>query len=244
MTTIDWVDASTRGRIPIILQAPIDPGTMMFVIDAVYFKGSWSQKFDASRTRDETFHAPAGDTTVPTMHVHAELPYCDSAEFEGVDLPYGEGWFRMMVLVPNDGFTVDDLVAGMTPEGWAAKVGCFRTEAGDLAMPKFVFEYETKLKEVLRALGMGVAFDPVAADFTGISDTDDLHITEVKHKTWVRVDEEGTEAAAVTSVEFGVTSAGPTPFDLRVDRPFVFAIHDTHSGAVLFIGKMVEPRFE
>ncbi|MBI5487342.1 MAG: serpin family protein [Deltaproteobacteria bacterium] len=238
----DWVDESTRGRITSIIAPPIDGAAVMFLINAVYFKGSWSQRFDASLTRDETFHAPAADATVPMMNVHAELPYCSSAEFLGVDLPYGEGWFRMMVLVPQPGLAVDDLVALMTPEGWAGAAACFRTIEGDLAMPKFIFEYSTSLNEVLGALGMGIAFTD-AADFTGISAAGGLSISEVKHKTWVRVDEEGTEAAAATSVGIVITSEPPT-FDLRVDRPFVFAIHDTHSGALLFIGKMVEPRFE
>ena len=122
VTTINgWVDDSTNGLIDAIIAPPIDATTMLFVINAVYFKGSWTQRFDASRTRTEAFHAPSGDMDVPMMHVEADLPFCESVDFRGVDLPYGRGDFRMMILLPQYGSDLETLTAALTPENWAGR---------------------------------------------------------------------------------------------------------------------------
>ena len=132
---------------------------------------------------------------------------------------------------------LDSVMAQLTDENWRSWLGQFETRDLALQIPKFEIEYDKSLKDVLSALGMGVAFSDFA-DFTGINRQGNLKITEVKHKTYVKVDEEGTEAAAVTSVEIGLTSA---PSSFTVDRPFLFVIHENHSGTILFMGKIVDP---
>jgi serpin B len=131
----------------------------------------------------------------------------------------------------------------LNAENWADWTAGFAVEEGYLWMPRFELEYETSLNDVLKALGMEVAFSESQADFAGINPDVQLFISNVKHKTYVKVNEEGTEAAAVTSVEVGVTSV-PEGFYLRFDRPFLFVIQDTHSKALLFVGKIVDPPSE
>jgi serine protease inhibitor len=237
-----WVDENTHGKIEEIVEDPIDAMTVMFLINAIYFKGNWTTEFDPADTQAAPFHAPSGDTSVQMMHLHAELPYMQTEDFEAVNLPYGDGLFSMTVLVPKEGKSVDDLV-GLLGGNWSAWAAGFAVEEGYLWMPRFELEYETSLNDVLKALGMELAFSESMADFSGINPDHQLFISNVKHKTYVKVNEEGTEAAAVTSVEVGVTSA-PEGFYLRVDRPFLFLIHDAHSQALLFVGKIVDPPSE
>ena len=130
-------------------------------------------------------------------------------------------------------------------DNWEQWIGSFSEEPVDLSLPKFKLEYEIKLNDVLKSLGMAVAFDPYQADFSRMyTGPDDLYISKVKHKTFVEVDEEGTEAAAVTSVEVTVTSAGPKGIVMKVDHPFVLVIRENKSQTLLFMGKIVEPILE
>ncbi len=236
-----WVADKTHGKIEEIVDSPIDDNTVMFLINAIYFKGTWTYQFDPADTTDETFHAPDDDKTVKMMHMHGDLSYQQNADFQAVDLPYGHELFSMSVFLPAGGQSVDDLAAALTDENWAAWMEGFAVEEVELSMPRFELEYQQVLNDVLKALGMEVAFSG-AADFTGISPAGDLFISRVKHKTYVKVNEEGTEAAAVTSVEMGNRAA--TPITMRVDRPFLFVIHDKHSKAMLFMGKILDPPSE
>jgi serine protease inhibitor len=239
-----WVKENTHGKIEEIVENPIDAMTVMFLINAIYFKGNWTTEFDPADTQPAPFHAPSGDTSVQMMHMHAELPYMQTEDFEAVNLPYGDGLFSMTVLVPKQGKSVDDLVGLLGGENWSAWMGGFAVEEGYLWMPRFELEYETSLNDVLKALGMELAFSESQADFSGINPNHQLFISNVKHKTYVKVNEEGTEAAAVTSVEVGGVTSAPQGFYLRVDRPFLFAIHDAHSQALLFVGKITDPPSE
>jgi serpin B len=234
-----WVSEKTHGKIDEILES-IDPVVVMILINAVYFKGDWTVQFDKGDTRDGVFHAPAGDETVKMMNMHADLAYLETDTFQAVDLEYGDGLFSMTVLLPKGETAVDDLAADLTAGNWATWKAGFTEQEGDLSMPRFELEYETVLNDVLKALGMEIAFEEGAADFSGIHPTAELFISRVKHKSYVRVDEEGTEAAAVTSVEIGATSV-PQTFVMTVDRPFLFVISDAHSGTLLFVGKIVDP---
>ena len=238
-----WVKEKTHGKIEEIVAKPINAMTVMFLINAIYFKGDWTTEFDPDDTQAAPFHAPEGDTTVQMMHMHEELPYLQTEDFEAVNLPYGGGLFSMTLLLPKEGKSVDELIASLTAENWAAWMAGFAVEEGYLWMPRFELEYETSLNDVLKALGMAAAFSESEADFAGINPGAQLFISNVKHKTYVKVNEEGTEAAAVTSVEVGVTSA-PEGFYLRFDRPFLFVIQDAHSKALLFVGKIVAPPSE
>ena len=162
-----------------------------------------------------------------------------------MDLPYGDGAFSMTVFLPKPGINIDTFIADLSKETWNGWLSNFAKHEVALFLPKFKLEYEIALKEVLKALGMAVAFDPFQADFSKMyTGPDNLYITKVKHKTFVDVNEEGTEAAAVTSVEIGVTSVGPTGIVMRVNHPFVFVIRDNYSQTILFMGKIIEPVLE
>jgi serpin B len=236
-----WVADKTHGKIEEIIDPPISGDTVMFLINAIYFKGTWTYQFDPQDTTDETFHAPAGDKTVKMMHLNGDLSYQQKADFQAVNLPYGHELFSMTVFLPSGGQSVDDLAVRLTGANWAAWMQGFEVEEVDLSLPRFELEYEQVLNDVLIALGMGVAFS-MAADFTGINPAGGLFISAVKHKTYVKVNEEGTEAAAVTSVE--ISKGVSTPITMRIDRPFLFVIHDKHSKAMLFMGKIVDPPSE
>ena len=238
-----WVAAKTHDKILAIVEAPIDPNTVMFLINAIYFKGNWTYQFDPEDTQPAPFHAPAGDTTVQLMYVHGDLPCYETGRFLAVDLPYGAEKFSMTIFLPKPEVDLDTLVAELDSQNWANWQAAFAVREAEVFLPRFELEYESSLDDVLTALGMGAAFAG-DADFTGINPDGGLFISEVKHKTYVRVNEEGTEAAAVTSVEMGRRIGMPTVFMLRADRPFLFVIHDSHSKALLFMGKMVEPPSE
>ncbi len=151
----------------------------------------------------------------------------------------------MTILLPKQGLDVNSLITQFNRENWADWVSSFSEGTVDLTLPKFKLEYEIKLNEVLQSLGMAIAFSPGQADFSRMySGPQDLYISKVKHKTFVEVDEEGTEAAAVTSVEVTVTSAGPKGIEMKVDHPFVFIIRENRSQTLLFMGKILEPTLE
>jgi len=241
-----WVDESTNGKIEEIVDSPIHPLTVMFLINAIYFKGTWKYEFDEQDTRSETFYLIDGsESACQMMQQEATLAYYENNDFQVVDLPYGNGKYSMTVLLPAQDKNIDELIAELNDSNWNEWMGNLSQEEIELYLPKFTVEYEIKLNDVLKAMGMEVAFDSVQADFTRMYDADqtigNLYIHEVKHKTFVEVNEEGTEAAAVTSVEMRLTSAGPY---MRVNRPFIFAIRENHSGSILFAGKIVEPTYE
>jgi serpin B len=240
-TINNWVAESTHDKIEKIVDDPISDHLVMFLINAIYFKGDWTYQFDKKDTYDGEFNTLSGTKTVPTMHLHQELDYVENEDFQAVSLPYGDGFFSMMVILPKPEKDIDSLISEMSPENWITWQSQLVSQEGYLYLPKFELEFEASLKEVLKAMGMEIAFNEIEADFTGMSPLTDLFISDVKHKTYVKVDEEGTEAAAVTSVEVGITSM-PEGFQMRVDRPFIFVIFDKHTDALLFMGKIVEPK--
>jgi serine protease inhibitor len=236
-----WASERTRGRIPTIVEPPIDPLTVMFLINAIYFKGDWREKFEVGRTRSETFHGVAGEGSVPLMRRDGNFRYRETATLQVVDLPYGGDAFSMTVVLPREGVELADVQRSMDPGSWDALVSGMAVSEGTVLLPRFRMEYRRDLNEDLQALGMTDAFDPGRADFTGMSGDaleQGLHVTRVLQKTFVSVDEEGTEAAAVTSVEMGVTSL-PQRFTFRADRPFLFVIRERLSGTLLFAGVIV-----
>ncbi|MFH1942131.1 MAG: serpin family protein [bacterium] len=238
-----WVSDNTQGKIEEIVQPPINPLTVMFLINAIYFKATWTVEFDPSKTTDDTFAKPDGsDIPVKMMRLRETLSYFETDDFQAVDLPYGEGKFSMTVILPKEARTVDELIREITSEKVSAWASSFNKKDVLLHLPKFKLEYDKKLNDILTALGMGVAFEAGRADFTRINPDVDLFISNVKHKTFVEVDEEGTEAAAATVVEITLTSAGGNPQFLMIcNRPFIFLIREHHSNTILFIGKIVAP---
>ncbi len=232
----EWVRTATRGRIEDIVPEVIPSAVVMYLINAIYFKGSWTLQFDPSDTRAEPFQLDDGSTrTVPLMTLRRDLPYQENDRFQAVDLPYGGRAFSMTLLLPRRGVSVDDLAASLDAGEWESIATGFRDTDVRLSLPRFRMAYERTLNDDLHALGMVDAFGP-SADFSRLSPAG-VWISEVKQKSWVDVNEEGTEAAAATVVTV-VESAG---IELRADRPFLFFIRERLSGTILFAGKLATP---
>lgn len=234
-----WVSDNTRGRIPKIIDE-IKPEHVMFLVNAIYFKGTWTYRFDPAQTKDDWFTTAGGaQKAVKMMHQKAgKHRFFSNQTFQAIDLPYGDAGFSMTILLPHRGVSLDSLIAAFSPEEWAGWMNGFANHEMALAMPRFKLTFDITLNEILKKMGMAIAFTE-AADFTAMYQPGVLLISDVKHKTFVEVDEEGTEAAAVTSVGVAVRSVPPS---LRIDRPFLFAIRDSHSQTVLFIGKIEYPQ--
>jgi serine protease inhibitor len=237
-----WVDRSTNGRISEIVDAPIPRDAVMYLINAIYFRGDWQQRFDRNLTQEAQFtRADGSTTTVPMMAREGGFQYYADGDVEVAELRYGRGAFVMNIVLPREGRTVDEVIETLDDARWQSWIGGLRETDMHLRMPKFRLEYETIMNEPLVALGMASAFGRTGdTDFTGLSPHGrDLYISTVKQKTFINVDEEGTEAAAVTSVEVRVVSMPPT---MMVDRPFLVVIRERFGGAILFIGKIGDPR--
>ena len=234
----DWVSKATSKKIPTIID-DFDGDEVMFLINAIYFKGIWQNQFDKSKTSSAPFHALDGTTpSVQLMSQMEQLRRGFGSDYEAIDRPYGNSAFTMMVVLPKQGVDINAFSDNLTEEKWRAiDAAMTRGEVG-IALPKFKLEWKKNLNDQLKALGMSVAFDDINADFSRMSaSSTPLVISDVIQKTYVDVDEEGTEAAAVTSVGVVPTSSPPT---IRVDRPFIFAIRERLSGTILFIGKITK----
>ncbi|HUE96575.1 MAG TPA: serpin family protein [Longimicrobiaceae bacterium] len=235
-----WVRDRTGGRIPTILEK-IGRDDVMYLINAIYFKGEWREQFDPSRTTAAQFRTLDGrDVPVQMMSADRTIRYAWAPDFQAVDLPYGNGAFTMTVLLPREGKTVEEIVAQLDAGRWSETVDGFVEQRLMLQMPRFRLEYEKELNQALMELGIERAFQPGGADFSRMSAQagTDLYISAVLHKTFVEVDEKGTEAAAATKTTIGVVSAPP---QVRIDRPFAFAIRERFSGAILFLGRVGDP---
>jgi len=238
-----WVAEATEGLIDGIVDPPIDPMIVAYLINAIYFEGDWTVQFDPADTRPGEFRREDGTTvTAPFMHLSEEtFPFSWTPDYIAVELPYGGEAFAMTLVVPTGEAGLAGFVDGLDPDAWRTIVAGLAPTEAMVAVPKFRLEYEKVLNDVLVALGMGPAFDPFAADFTRMHRDAlalQLHISEVKQKAFVEVDEKGTKAAAVTSVGMGATSAPPY---FAADRPFLFVIRERLSGTVLFTGLVHDP---
>jgi len=234
-----WVNEKTMGKIEEIIDR-IDPSAVMFLINALYFKATWTYEFDPENTKDEVFKLEDG-TQKPCklMVLDGNFNCYQDENLLAMELPYGVGDYSMTIILPQHGIAIDDVIGSFNQENWDHWNSQFTEKAAQVHLPKFKLEYELELKEVLTALGMGVAFHG-GADFTGINSDAALYISRVLHKTFIDVNEEGTEAAAVTVVEMRDFSS----YNMRVDRPFAFIISEKNSGTILFMGKVMDPILE
>jgi serine protease inhibitor len=236
----DWVADATRGRITDLV-AGLDPLDWLLLINALYFKADWTHAFDEGRTADWEFTRPDGSRVpVRMMSQRAKFrAYRTDAGHELVRLPYGSGRFEMVLALPAWGTDLPELTAALTGEslrGWLANE---RWSESEVMLPRFRMEWEGSLAEPLKALGMEIPFDPQRADFGEIDpEVGDLHVRRILQKTFVEVNERGTEAAAATKVVMGPTSAPPM---VIFDRPFFFAIHDRATQTLLFTGQVTDP---
>ena len=240
-TTInDWVKTGTNGKIDKIVDV-IPPEMVMYLINAIYFKGAWREAFDPRNTAASTFTTDGGQhLQVPMMTRKGGFRAGSLGGTTIVELPYGGDAYAMTIAMPAEGVAIDTFVAGLTPAVWQSLATSVAASTFDLYVPKFKLVWEDELSNELKSLGMREAFEGGVADFSRLSRAEgrNLYVSEVKQKTFVDVNEEGTEAAAVTSVGIGVTSLPP---QIRLDRPFVFAIRERLTGTVVFIGKLVKP---
>lgn len=241
-----WVAEQTEGRIDEMaadLGLP-DPEAALVLMNTVYFLGEWTTQFDPVDTLDQPFTLADGDEAeVPVMHLwEQELEYAERDGYELLRLPYGEdGRYGMEVLLPAPETRLAGLLRTVDAAEWGEAVASLEQRTVDeVALPRFQLEWGSSLNDALTQLGMRPALDPALADFTPMSSAD-LFLDEVVQKTFIQVDEEGTEAAAATGGSMGITSAEP---ELRflVDRPFAFTISDTETGTILFLGAVADPR--
>ncbi|MBM0743429.1 serpin family protein [Phormidium sp. CLA17] len=238
-----WVSQNTRGKIDAIIDS-IDSSDVMFLVNAIYFKGNWSRKFDPQNTALQPFYLPNKQTKQhPMMTQGGEYRYYETSQFQAVSLPYGtKRRMSLYVFLPQSSSSLANFQRNLTAENWEQWMTQFRQRQGSIQVPRFKLEYDVQLKSALSQLGMAEAFSS-RANFSGLSQVP-TKIDEVKHKTFVEVNETGTEAAAVTSIGIRTTSARPIeePFRMRVDRPFFCAIRDDQTGTVLFMGTISNPK--
>ncbi|SFH33628.1 serpin B [Pontibacter chinhatensis] len=234
-----WVKSNTNGKIEKIVEE-VTPRHVLFLVNAIYFKGTWTYPFDKKLTKPGPFRKEDGNTITHdfmTMKNGKYLYFQDQTK-EVIDLPYGNQQYSMTIVMPKADRTVQQVVEELSDANLNSWLSAADTSKLELHMPKFKLEYGKKLNQMLEQQGMGIAFSP-QADFSRMLEGQaGLAISEVMHKTFVEVNEEGTEAAAATSVGMVLTSI---PSSIRIDRPFVFLIREKSSNAILFIGKLMQP---
>lgn len=239
----NWVKENTRGKIDQIVQQ-IQPDDVLFLINAIYFKGKWTKEFDKSQTTERPFYLSDGTQKQhPMMSQSGRYRYYENEKFQAVTLPYGTERLSLYVFLPRKNTTLDAFQQQLAVENWQQWMNQFQMRRGSIQLPRFKFEYDIQLNTALKSLGMEAAFDGSRANFSNMTSAS-VKIDEVKHKTFVEVNEEGTEAAAATSVRATLTSARmpEEPFQMVVDRPFFCAIRDNQTGTVLFMGSIREPK--
>lgn len=229
-----WVDAKTNHLIPEIVQNT--EGQVMYLINAVFFKGAWEIPFNPEQTwRTNFFKQSGGTTQVKMMSMLDTLRYGETDDAEYLDLAYGNGAYSMTLVLPKTSFTTSSVLSALTPESLNRTIETLNAQKVQLYMPRFKVECDFDLVPILKSLGMRQAFTDIA-DFSRISD-EALMISGVKHKTYVEVTEKGTTAAAVTSIGFTTTSFPDYPF-VNFNKPFLFFIRENGSKVILFAGKI------
>ncbi len=241
-TINNWVSAQTEERIKDLIPAGVITAlTRLVLTNAVYFNAAWASPFEELATRDQPFDLLDGtQTTVPMMSQMEAFKYAAGQGYQAVELPYDGNELSMVILLPDaGGFAAFE--ASLDAQRLATILGDLALEQMTLSLPKFTFESAFGLGEVLRQMGMTDAFDPTVADLSGIDGLRDLYIAAVLHKAFVAVDEAGTEAAAATAVVISLTGLPDPGIPVTVDRPFIFLIRDIETGAILFMGRVVNP---
>ena len=247
-----WCDEKTRGMIPTILER-VDPRTVSYLLNAIYFKAEWTSMFEKNETREEVFTTPDGETRVPLMHQNVYMNYLRNDIYAAVSIPYGNGRWMMTVMLPEEGKTTDDVISSLAASGWSTDflknpLREARRYAVDLKLPRFETAFDTDdaggLIELLKGMGIRRAFDGNSAEIPNMCENGNLYISMMKQKAKIKVNEEGSEAAAVTIAELNFLSAvvdtqEPPKATFHANRPFVYLIHEQSSGVILFVGKFM-----
>lgn len=241
-----WVSEKTQGMITELLDR-IPADAILYLVNAIYFKGGWTKEFDPEETRKQDFHICDDRTErVPMMRRSDKFLYFDGAGFKTVSLPYGEGRVSMYLFLPDEDSSLADFHTNLDAENWKSWMGSYKSKRGSVTLPRFKTEYRRLLNGPLMDLGMVRAFHPDDAAFHEMIETPlgNVSISRVIHQAVIEVNEEGTEAAAATAVEMKLTSVRieEDPFVMVFDRPFFFAIRDNRTGSILFMGSIADPR--
>jgi serine protease inhibitor len=234
-----WASQKTNGKIPKVIEA-IQPENVMFLLNALYFKGDWKTQFKPENTIDSPFAlASGGETTVKMMRLSTNMRQAMRTTYLAFELPYGtdDSKYAMTILLPAQNTTADALLNSLSGDDWTQLQKDMKLNKMDIGLPKFTLNYEIKLNSILSTMGMPTAFTD-RADFTKVNEQGNLTLSFIKQNTFVAVDEKGTEAAAVTT---GGVSTTSVQLPTLCDRPFVFVIHEKTSGTVLFVGKIADP---
>jgi serine protease inhibitor len=242
-----WVSSTTNGRIPRILDS-LEPGDRALIVNAVYFKGKWAAAFPAKKPYPATFTPGKGKPfPIKLMSIKRKFDYAETPGWQAVRLPYKGGRLAMLVVLPAASSSLAAFHRKLDELIWNGLRRKLEPREGLVAIPRFTFSRTYELKEPLQELGMGFPFDPSRADFSGMAEgaRGNLYVSKVVQKTFIAVDEEGTEASAATGAGMSLTSLDPDrpkPFRFIADRPFLFAIEDVRDGTILFLGEVQDPR--
>ena len=241
LTINDWVSDQTEGRIEdLIPQGAIDALTRLVLTNAIYFNAAWEYPFDEDITADGPFYLLDGrQVSVPMMKQTESFGYTEGGGYQAVELQYDGNELSMVILLPEAG-QFEAFEEGLQAQQVDAIINDLQPTEVTLTMPKFEFDSEFSLKDTLAGMGMPIAFSS-SADFSGMTGNRELSISDVVHKAFVAVDEAGTEAAAATAVIMKLTAVPEPPVEVTIDRPFIFLIRDIDTGAILFVGRVMNP---
>ncbi len=235
-----WIEDKTNGLIKEMIDK-LEDNTVMLLINAIYFKGKWKSQFDKSKTVEMPFFKSGGNQVdVPMMKQKNDFRVHEGDGFVVAEFPYGQGNFVMDIIIPNDQSGFNNTLAMISDENYTSWINQMNKRETDLSFPRFKYGFRKKLKDTLTDMGMGIAFND-GADFSNINDMYDLLINDVAHQSFIETNEEGTEAAAATVVEIGLTSAPPTPLVLKLDHPFIYIIRETTTNTIIFMGRVADP---
>ncbi|MCL2726919.1 MAG: serpin family protein [Bacteroidales bacterium] len=236
-----WCSDKTKNRIEEIIESPIDADVVMYLINALYFKSKWKHEFDKKSTRKDDFTKEGGQKIeVSMMEQTVSLPYYANEHLQCVEMPYGNQAFSMVAILPVEGTSIDQLVEHLDNDKWQNIANNLHEQQVQLKLPRFKIECEIPLNKPVKSVGMNRIF---WGGLANISD-DPIRVSNIKQKTFVEVNEEGTEAAAVTVIEIRKTSLPgiPTTVLFFANRPFLYLIKEKSTGAILFMGRMDEPK--
>ncbi|MCD6378878.1 serpin family protein [bacterium] len=242
-----WVKEKTNGKINDIIDM-VSTDDIAYLVNAIYFKGNWTKEFDKKETKPELFYPYNGKKiTVDMMKQKNRFNYLKTETFEAVTIPYGDGKTSISLFLPNKDSNLDTLYKDLSYKSWKLWESEFRKQEGTIEMPKLEIEFKSRLNNSLSALGMEIAFSPGNADFSRMCKIEsglNVYVSKVLHKTFLKIDEKGTEAAAATAVGITLTSAGHDnikAFYLIFNRPYFLIIKDNSNGLPLFMGSVVDP---
>ena len=235
-----WASDKTNGKIQKVLDK-IQPQQVMFLLNALYFKGDWQTRFDAKKTQDTPFKLENGQSkSVKMMYAESDFKVGAGINYNAVRLPYANGQFNMTLIIPKGQNNVDEVLKGINGEGWSKLNSGMAEQGVTVGLPKFTLDYSAQLKETLQGMGIKRAFED-SAQLTKINKAAELYVDFVKQDAYLGIDEQGTEAAAVTTIGIGLTSAGPEPPRYICDRPFGLVISENTSNTILFMGRIKNP---